>query len=205
MSWASRLVWPDDRGKLRRPEWGGLTRRDRWGGQAGSLNCGCRFDFRFVGHKTSTSSTKILERAIRRGFRKAPVLVQAGSHTMEGMKRKEQDEGLLERLNGQPDCGRGREAVLWVHWIFLLGIHVNGSNDCSRTELLSSGVTHFKFMLCRDLDFFSSSPAVWMSIPTQWTLTRLTIVPRHLPFGVLDCHSLLVIRLQAFFFFSARD
>lgn len=129
-----------------------------------------------------------------------PVLVQAGSHTMEGMKRKEQDEGLLERLNGQPDCGRGREAVLCVHWIFLLGIHVNGSNDCSRTELLSSGVTHFKFMLCRDLDFFSSSPAVWMSIPTQWTLTRLTIVPRHLPFGVLDCHSLLVIRLQAFFF-----
>lgn len=70
MSWASRLVWPDDRGELRRPEWGGLTRRDRWGGQAGSLNCGCRFDFRFVGYKTSTSSTKILERAIRRGFRK---------------------------------------------------------------------------------------------------------------------------------------
>lgn len=34
--------------------------------------------------------------------RRRPVLVQAGSHTMEGMKRKKQDE----RLNGQPDCGR---------------------------------------------------------------------------------------------------
>lgn len=155
MSWASRLVWSDDRGELRKPEWGGLTRRDRWGGQAGSLNCGCRFDFRFVVTRHLLHPQRSWRGPLGEASGRRPVLVQAGSHTMEGMKRKEQDEGLLERLNGQPDCGRGREAVLWVHWIFLLGIHVNGSNDCSRTELLSSGVTHFKFMLCRDLNFFS--------------------------------------------------
>lgn len=81
----------------------------------------------------------------------------------------------------------------------LLGIHVNGSNDCSRTELLSSGVTHFKFMLCRDFDFTSLSPAVWLSTSTQWTLNTSVFLRHVYPLGALDVILCLLSDRKHFF------
>lgn len=122
-----------------------------------------------------------------------------GQYTVAGMKGNKQGGEMLWR-SWPVDCGRCGKAVVCFHWLFLLGILISGSDDCSRTELLSSGVTHFKFILCQDPDFILLSPAVWVSTRIQKTLNTFSRFSKTLsPSGALDCHFLLVIRPQAVF------
>lgn len=185
-------------------------------GQAGSLNCGSRFDFCFDGHKTSWREefqwlVYFIHEDPREGCRERILGAKGpGSQSCpggiphdEGHEEKQASWGVAVETELTAWMWKRQEGGALDSLVFLLGIHVNGSSDCSRTELLSSGVTHFKFMLCRDLDFIPLSPGVhtatllpsgllhiWLFFQDTFTLSVLLTVILYL----------LFIGPQAFFF-----